>query len=232
MVESTAYLVNMGVEYIHFEPVNIAGRAAYKGSKVQRPNVENFANAIINCSEIVMKANAKIIIPSIMSFFHPSYYKCDGLSGRRISISPNGILSRCLEVQDFKHPLSDIMQIGTYNIQNGEVSISFNNKLDVWQKTFSNRCRVCNLRFICSNGCPSRNYHNMGSFKKIDEFQCVTTKLLSEYVMKKLWDKTSKKGYYRLVGDIRVWDVVLLDEFLITPNKNMFSGIPVGTYTC
>lgn len=222
MPTSTVYLSELGVKYIHYECVNIAGRAldiSAKMSNIKRPAPDLFVSMLLMSSDIAKKYSVSIINPSIMLIFYPSLWKCDGMSGKRIVISPTGMISRCLEVQSPSHPLADIMQAGNFNKNTFNIHLSKDRESHI-EENKTGICQKCYCKFICSNGCPSRNYHSMNSPTVVDTFHCMTTKPIIDHVLKRMWEETSGKGLYRKNEYAKLWHIVTPKEFCITPNLN------------
>lgn len=222
------YLADLGAKIIHFECVNLAGRAVESNQKVRRPSAKDFSKYFIKSLEIAKGLDISLIHTGYGILYYPSRYMCEGISGHRIAISPSGFISHCLEVQDFNHPLSQLMKLGHANLESRDVHIPNDLRNTRFEQSKErNECVECFCKYICSNGCPSRNYHMTGDPFTIDEFYCQTTRSILKYVLKRVYQETKNQGVFIHKNNIDFREIVIPHEFKIPSSidkvfKNFF----------
>jgi radical SAM protein with 4Fe4S-binding SPASM domain len=222
MPETVSYLASLGAKLIHFECVNIAGRALDLHQEIRRPTAEEFANNFLISLEVAKASRVSLMHAGYGRLFFPSVYMCEGVSGHRLAISPSGFISHCLEVQDFDHPLSILMKAGSVNFAFKTIVISS----DLRNRHFLNhgvlqKCEECFCRYICSNGCPSRNYHMMGDPFMIDNFYCISTQLIIKHLLERIYAETKEQGLFRTGDNFKVWNIITPSEYMIEPNNRI-----------
>lgn len=219
MPSTVKYLAALGVKFIHFECVNIAGRATESHQKVKRPTADEFSEYFISALEIARTLGVSLINACYGKIFFPSTYMCEGISGHRVAISPSGFISHCLEVQDFDHPLAEIMVLGHVDFELKDICIpqDLRNQRFLQNKVLV-KCKECFCRYMCSNGCPSRNYHITGSPFTVDDFYCLTTKSIIKHLLRRIYEETKNQGIHRRISHVTIWNIITPSEYRIAPN--------------
>jgi uncharacterized protein len=193
MPEMVKYLAKLGVKYIHLEVVNVSGRA--ERLEIKKPSVDEFIKQFKKCSDLAKKLNVSLVNGIYTNLIEPSIHSCSAVSGGKLIITPEGDVSRCYEVQDKRHPYSDMFIVGKYNTLIDD--FEFDNKKI---KTLCNRnsetskiCENCFAKYICSGGCVIRNLHGLHSsnIEEIDPYQCKLIKALLKDAILRIYKKST-----------------------------------------
>ena len=164
-----------------FEPLFFCGRC--KTTNCKEPDSDEFI--------IKMK---KVIDLSIKYGIMPRYsggriIKLDtrfcGAAGSNFFITPNGLVTSCLEVTRREDPKSDIFIYGSYN----DKEKKFNFDLKRYKKLVSlrlqtfNSCKDCFARWHCSGDCIAKNpdVNNIESTR--NNYRCKINKALTKYLL-------------------------------------------------
>jgi len=194
MEETVKYLADLRVKYIHFEVVNLSGRA--RDLNVKRPNINDFIKNYKNCLKIAKKLGVTLVNGVYINLVNPSCHSCSAVTGGKLIITPEGNITRCYEVQDKSHPYADKFLVGEYdkNKNNFKLELSKVNKLIDRTSDSNLMCKDCFAKYICSGGCVIRNLHglNCNNIKLIDPYQCKLMKSLIKDAIIKIY-KESKK---------------------------------------
>lgn len=186
--DAVAHLASLGVKRVHFEAINVAGRAMMptKGEVPLKPDAVKFASALIEAIKIGDGLDVGIMNSSYMNMLQPSAHFCDGAGGNRIAVTPNGEVTACLEVQGSCHPSSNTFLIGRYDENKGELTIDPTKKQSLCSLVIpeiNQECASCFAKYICGGGCPIRNIHASGDPTKPDQFNCTVTKEVLPFVI-------------------------------------------------
>ena len=187
MPEMVKHLAKLGVKYIHLEAVNVSGRA--EKLNIKKPPVEKFIEQFKKSSDIARELGVSLVNGIYTNLIEPSIHSCSAVTGGKLIITPKGNVSRCYEVQDKRHPYSDIFIIGQFNqdTKKFEFNQKKMNRLCKRTADTAEECRDCFAKYICSGGCVIRNLHGLKSkdIKKIDPYQCQLIKgLLKDAIMR------------------------------------------------
>lgn len=179
--ETIDYLASLGVKIIHFEPMTIGGRAKENEEILERPTPEEYAEKLVEAVDYAKTKGLSIITSTVMNALSPSYMFCDGVGKNKLAVTYDGVFSSCLGVQNKEHPLADKFIVEDTNI-NSWLNAKFDSYVD--DKSKNTKCENCFAKYICAGGCPSRNFNSTGDFEKIDDMQCIPTKiLLKKYII-------------------------------------------------
>lgn len=197
MPEMVKYLAKLGVKYIHLEVVNVSGRAERLG--IKKPLVSEFIKQFKKCSELAKKLNVSLVNGIYTNLIEPSIHSCSAVTGGKLIITPEGNVSRCYEVQDKKHPYSDMFIVGKYNPLVDDFEFD-----DEKIKTLCNRssetskiCENCFAKYICSGGCVIRNLHGLHGrdIEEIDPYQCKLIKALLKDAILRIYKNSMEEKY-------------------------------------
>lgn len=195
LVSGVKYFSNMGVSRIQYEPINVAGRAAVKtkGKPMKRPSVESFSENLIMSIKEASNLGIGILNTSYMNLLMPSVHFCDGIGGNSAIVSYGGEITTCLEVQDSYHPISSKFVIGRYDKNTDTMVLnSTKHKPDcgIIITDKNQCCKDCFAIYICSGGCPTRNFHITNDTDIVDSYHCQLTKRTLPFVIH-LFDEAS-----------------------------------------
>ncbi len=179
--ETIDYLADLGVKIIHFEPMTMGGRAKENEDILERPNPEEYAEKLVEAVDYAKEKGVSIITSTVMNALSPSYMFCDGIGKNKLAVTYDGVFSACLGVQNKEHPLANKFIVEDTNIDSW-LNAKFDSYVD--DKAKNTKCENCFAKYICAGGCPSRNLNSTGDFEKIDDMQCIPTKvLLRKYII-------------------------------------------------
>lgn len=194
MVDSVKWLAERGVKRIHFGPVTPGGRGATNDPKLQPPAAEDFVKNLHDSIIIGEKLGVDVIcFPYMNAMYAPMTY-CDGRINKRLVITPRGIVSSCVEVQDKNHPLFEAFNLGHYDQTDKKFVLTATERKSAQKKGCEAlkqnkaQCKLCPLLFFCGGGCPTRNYRGSGNTEQIDDYRCQITKGIMPFVLRRFYE--------------------------------------------
>ena len=105
----------------------------------------------------------------------------------KLAVTYDGVFSSCLGVQNKDNPLANKFIIEDTNIESW-LNAKFDSYVD--DKSKNTKCESCFAKYVCAGGCPSRNFNSTGDFEKIDEMQCIPTKIILRKYIIDLYEKS------------------------------------------
>lgn len=195
MPDMVRYLAGLGVKYVHLEAVNLSGRADRQ--QVMRPPVEKFVEQFQRCSDIAHELNISLVNGVYTNLIEPSIHSCSAVTGGKLIVTPEGNISRCYEVQDKRHPYSDMFIVGRFNPFTGD----FDHDPDKIDHLFrrnaesSKGCGECFAKYICSGGCVMRNLHGLKTYdiNQVDPYQCTLIQALLKDAILRIYRESRRK---------------------------------------
>lgn len=186
------FVDDMGVKYVHFEPISIDGRAKKNGFDLPSSIVfiEEFKRMLDKAEE-----KRKLIISSLyMNLITPSEYFCTSIHGDKLLFNPDGSVSICYKVQSAYEDMNDFI-IGAYDEDKEKLFIDEKKRKEWSRFTVQNynECDKCFAKYICGGGCPQRNFLSTGKCNLLDKWMCIVKKDLLKDAILRLY-KDSKRG--------------------------------------
>lgn len=177
LVDEVDYLASLGVTQLHVEAINLAGRAVMetKGQPMDRPTPELFSRCLLDAIHRGAEVGVDILNSAYMNLMQPSLHFCDGVGGNRVSVTYDGNVTTCLEVQGGCHPTSEKFIVGAYDRGRDAIIVNKEKRNAVCNTPIIDQnpaCLDCFARYTCGGGCPIRNFHTMGDISKVDPFRC------------------------------------------------------------
>lgn len=185
--EIVDYLHSLGVQFIHFEPVTKGGRANSDESAILRPDPEKYSEKLIDVIQYAKKRNVFILTSTLMNAASPSLTFCDAVGKNKLAVTYEGLLTSCLGIQSQEHPLAEQFVMKD---DDPEKWLAAQFPSYVASTSCVEKCRNCFARYICSGGCPSRNFYATKSVGQIDPMQCITTQMLLRYYIVSIYEKS------------------------------------------
>lgn len=170
MKENVLKAVELGVHIIKMEPA--LSSAISRAKKSLEPNPVEFAINLLEVVKFIAQNNLPIQIDTGF-FTKPAIGSYCGMSLGNFTITPDGIITSCVEVAKNSDPYVNQVSIGTIS-KNG---LSLNQKNINGLKIFDYRhqlggCSNCELRMICLGGCPMSNIWKNGFPLRKSNFTC------------------------------------------------------------
>lgn len=199
MSETVKWLSKLNIKKVHFEPVTLGGRGCNDNELLQPPSAKEFASNLIEAIKVGAIEGVDVIRFPYMNMMIAPVIFCDGNINNRLVVSPEGILSTCVEVQKKEHELFSYLGLGKYNFENRTFDIKYNERRGTKRgcealKETKRACKLCPLKFFCGGGCPTRNYRGTGNSEKVDEYRCDIIRLVMPYVLNEFYKSTFLKG--------------------------------------
>jgi len=184
MTESLEYWASLGAKYIHFEPVNMSGRAST--GYIQPPDADDYINNFKKVLDKAEELNVYIISSPFMNLLTPSVYYCSPSGGETLLFTPDGAISKCYEIQTCNYNHSFFI-VGEYDHRTK--SFSFDDERCQFLRKFIvqnyTECRECYAKYLCGGGCPLRNYIATGTHFKVDPYSCkIRKELIREAILR------------------------------------------------
>jgi len=183
----------LGVEVIKFEPVSCTDVS--RGENDLEPNPVIFANKLIEVIEYIANNNLPVMIDTGY-FCKPTENNYCGIARGNFILTPEGMITSCVEVARKADPYQKEIMIGKFN----------RNSIDFFENNFLNKlhpdnymggCKECNLKMICLGGCPMSNIWENGIPIKKSKYTC---ELQHEFLPKLL---------FKIATNPKVMDVIM-----------------------
>ena len=169
-------VLNLRVKRIKIEPV--LSTAVSRSGKAMEPNPVEYADRLLKAVEYV--ASLKIEFKIDTGYFtEPSTGFYCGISDPNKTVTPEGLITACVEVSRQNDPYAETVIYG--KIINGNICFDSNKRNLLRSLHFNNQqggCIDCNLRLICQGGCPMANIWRSGFPYKKSGFTCAVEKFL------------------------------------------------------
>lgn len=196
MAETVAYFRELGVRFVHFEPVGPSGSAtAGRLSRYSSPAAEDYAAGFIGAMDAGRELGVGVFgysFQHILASPAPSYCEPMTGSGSYSVLNANGDLIMCPEMQDPARNKSYDHVIGRVTGRR-TVEINLVRKSEIGALAAPAQapsCQHCYARDICRSGCPSRNIQATGSLTKLDPYSCAVAKQVCADVLRRLAAET------------------------------------------
>lgn len=195
MADTVSELAKYGVKKIHFEPVTPGGRGCNSEDLLSPPNSEEFVDNLVKAIEVGAGVGVDVICFPYMNMLVAPIVFCDGRIQNRLVISPAGVLSSCVEVQDPNHPLFDSLGLGYFDNKTKQLVITAEERRTAIRgcnaiKDENRNCNNCPFVFFCGGGCPTRNYRGTGMSNRVDLYRCKIIKGIMPYILNKFYNST------------------------------------------
>ncbi|MBU4360297.1 SPASM domain-containing protein, partial [Patescibacteria group bacterium] len=184
------YFADLGVKFLHFEKVVIAGRATNKFIPDTEKYIEEFKKAL----KLASQKKIYLITSPLMNLFFPSDHFCVQLTGEKYIFTPQGKIILCY----FKE-MEKFVKIG--KIINDKLIINKKKKQKMLNLSLPDDCEDCAFKFICSGGCPADNLLATGSFKKVDKELCKINKAILHETIIFLYEKGRTQKFLPVIGN-------------------------------
>lgn len=175
--ECVEYWSSLGVRYVHFEPINIIGRAA--SAEMALPDADIYIENFLAALDTAEKYGVGLINSAYMNLLNPSPYYCTTVAGDKLMVAPDGAVTLCYEVQECDHPLNDFV-IGRYDPVSDEFIINRGKESRLHSISVESygECKDCFAKYVCAGGCPNRNILATGSLTQVNPWICKVKKAL------------------------------------------------------
>lgn len=153
MIESIERIASLGAHYIKIEPVH--NSVLSRGEQSLVPDLEEFVEMFLSTLQWITEHNLPVKIDNSFISRPTSGYYCGAGEGSNITVTPNGLITSCLEVARIGDAYADTMIYG-YCTEDGHVVIDRNKRQFLDRLHWRNypNCPDCNLKLICGGGCP------------------------------------------------------------------------------
>jgi len=180
--QTTDEAIEMGVKVLKFEPVLITDVS--RGTKEMEPNPVKYAKALLDVIEYVVKLGVDLQIDTGY-FAEPSDKDYCGITNNNKIVTPDGLITACVEVARETDPYADPIIFGKLKGKHILVDEKRLKILGFLHYKNQAECAKCNLRFICQGGCPMANIWRSGFPFKKSSFTCkVERKLIPTLLLK------------------------------------------------
>jgi uncharacterized protein len=187
MMDFMKYLNNLGVRTVHFEPLNICGRA--ENTKLQIPKLNDYILNYKKCLDYATKNNMEIVNGLYDNLFSPCYDYCSAATGQKLVVTPESLITRCYEVQGLEDKVMKSFIVG--KVKDGK--IIFNAKkqkcMDGILKKVRMHCKDCFAKYICSSGCTIRTYRHILNENFDLSYRCNLAKELIADAIFRSWNE-------------------------------------------
>lgn len=185
-------LHNLGVKAVHFEPINICGRASEGNKNLKLPDLFHYIKEYKRCIDFAAKNNMEIVNGVYDNLFSPNNDYCSSASGQKLILTPDGLITRCYEVQEKGTGEENCFIIG--QIQKNKFIIDKKKEAKLNDIIAQNRsyCENCFAKYICSGGCTIRTYRHILNPQIDLSYRCNLAKELIADAIIRLWKQEQK----------------------------------------
>jgi uncharacterized protein len=177
MIESIELIASLGVRFIKIEPVH--NSVLSRGEQSIVPDLDEFIPMFLSSLKWIVEHDLPVKIDNSFISRPTSGYYCGTGAGDNITVTPDGLITSCLEVARLSDAYADTMIYGRCS-ENGEVTIDNSKRkfLDsLHWKNYPN-CPNCNLKLICGGGCPMQGGWDNNDLLNPSEYTCQVHKML------------------------------------------------------
>jgi uncharacterized protein len=188
MLDFMQYLQKLGVKTIHFEPLNICGRA--ENLEFKSPELTQFISNYKKCVDFASENDMELVNGVYDNLFDPSFDYCSAITGKKLVVTPNGYITRCYEIQSAKDLYFSKFVVG--KVTDDDI-ILFPNQEDNINDILSNiknHCKDCFAKYICSTGCTIRTYRHLTDNRFDIEYRCNFAKELIADFISRFWQES------------------------------------------
>lgn len=185
-------LHGLGVKAVHFEPLNICGRAFDGDGKLKLPNLHRYIKEYKRCIDFAAEKNMQIVNGVYDNLFSPNNDYCSAATGQKIVLTPDGLITRCYEVQEKGLGEDNCFIVG--RLSKNKLIIDRKKEAKLEDIIAKNRdyCKNCFAKYICSGGCTIRTYRHI-LHPKIDlSYRCDLAKEMIADAIIRLWKQERK----------------------------------------
>lgn len=190
MPKIVEYLADLGVKLIRLEPVIIHGKAEINGIESINPN--DFVYYFFKSLEVAREKKVYVSNWAYRNILEPQDYFCRVLRSNRIIITPNGLITKCMQHANAQEDSPFV--VGVFN--NAKNLILDQKRIDFLKKLSVNdmpKCKSCFAKHICSGGCYYENLHSNGNFNIPTKEKCEITQQLLRRLIIEMYKKSSLK---------------------------------------
>ena len=179
MPDFVEFLSEIGVKHVAFEPLIVTGRAL-SNTSLSMPDLSLFAKFFIEAQKVGNEKNVDVSCSASAIYRKVSF--C-GATYNNFVITPDGLISTCVEVSSSDDPLANKYIIG--NIDNDKVNINEDNIQRIRDFDQINRveCQNCIAEKSCRGNCPVRTMRFGTDNLFINELCIMQTKLLINKIL-------------------------------------------------
>lgn len=179
MPDFVKFLSELQIKSVSFEPLIVTGRALLNES-LKMPDISTFARYFIEAYKVGTECG--VIVSSSASSVFRKFSFC-GATYNNFVITPEGLVSACVEVSSVEDPLSKSFIIG--NIAEGHVYVNSEkvSKIRKYDEDVRLECLNCISQKSCRGNCPVRTmrFQKKGE-SYINELCIMQTKLLRHHL--------------------------------------------------
>jgi len=167
---------------INVEPIYNWGRQT--STKIQGPELEDFAKQFVEQKFRAAKRRFSLTC-GLLSFNRMKTTWC-GACGRTMCVTPENIVTSCIEVCNKDDPRADTYVYGKYDLVKGKFDFDMKKLQNLAKRHVSNLpgCNGCFAKYFCAGGCPAKMNGNIFDIETSQT--CVMNKKIIEHYLKRL----------------------------------------------
>lgn len=213
MKDSIRYFSELGIKYVQFEEVGLAGRAL--DNKKLLPESKEFVDNFIMALDAAKEYGISIINTAYKNLLLPTTHFCTTVAGDKFIFTPDGAVTSCYEIQrlNCNTPQLGKFIIGTYDLERDKLVLD-SKKIDVMKNVNvvqMQDCSSCFIKYICAGGCPMRNIRASGNLLVPSKRHCEVRRRTVYEIIKRLYTN-SKKGVSNSDSEINIFPIKVPDE--------------------
>ncbi|MBU1701004.1 MAG: radical SAM protein [Candidatus Eisenbacteria bacterium] len=144
------YWASLGVRFVHFELVDLFGRARFDKSP---PDLQHYIDNFPDVLETAQNLGVYLVNSAFMKLLTPGTKFCTSTQGHRLHFNPDGSISSCYKVQrGFEGPADFVM--GAVTCGRFIMDEPRRESLAERGADYFVECQLCFARSVCGGGCP------------------------------------------------------------------------------
>jgi radical SAM protein with 4Fe4S-binding SPASM domain len=144
------YWASLGVRFVHFELVDIFGRARFLNGT---PDLGRYIDVLSDVIDTAQRLGVYLVNSAFMKLLVPSTAFCTSTRGQRLHFNPDSSVSACYKIQR-KAGSPENFVIGDVTRQGMNLDENKRQDLKAFGASYFVECQSCFARTVCGGGCP------------------------------------------------------------------------------
>ncbi len=144
------YWASLGVRFVHFELVDLFGRARFLSAA---PDLGRYIDVLPEVIDTAQRMGVYLVNSAFMKLLVPNTAFCTSTRGQRLHFNPDSSVSACYKIQR-KAGSPQNFVIGDVTRQGMQLDEDKRHRLKEFGSSYFLECQSCFARTVCGGGCP------------------------------------------------------------------------------
>ncbi len=179
--EILRYFADLGIQYVHLEPLTIAGAAVGNGLRPVPPDM--VASSAVRALEAAASRGLCVSFSGVR-LGNVSKTFCSAQGGHAC-ITPDGKVVACFEAVDETHPEYDLFLLGEVSLERREFELIPGKVAQLKGRNADTipECRTCFCRWHCAGGCEARAWRQTRQLLAPYPVGCAVTRAVTSAIL-------------------------------------------------